>query len=144
MTASVYLIGSLRNPEVPRVAERLRRAAFSVFEEWHSAGPTADSDFLAYAKTRGWNYADALRSDASRNIFEFDKRHMEASNIGVLLLPAGRSGHLELGVMHGWGKPTYVLHDTYPTDRIDHMYRFADGVFDDVEDLVAHLLREHA
>jgi len=141
---SVYLIGSLRNPEVPRVAERLRRAGFSVFEEWHSAGPDADRHFLAYAKARGWDYATALKSDAARNIFEFDKRHIAEASIGVLLMPAGRSGHLELGVMHGWGKATYVLFDEYPTDRIDQMYAFSDGVFDDVDALVAEMLRRHA
>ena len=31
---SIYLIGYLRNPEVPKVAEKLRIAGFEVFDDW--------------------------------------------------------------------------------------------------------------
>ncbi len=47
---------------------------------------------------------------------------------GVLVLPAGKSGHLELGYLIGQGKPAYIWMPEEP-DRWDVMYRFADAVF---------------
>ena len=49
------------------------------------------------------------------------------SAVAVLVLPAGRSAHLELGWMLGRGKPGYILLDG-KDDRYDVMYQFATGV----------------
>ena len=39
----IYLIGSLRNEEVPKLARRLREALnVEVFDDWFSPGPKAD------------------------------------------------------------------------------------------------------
>ena len=53
----------------------------------------------------------------------------------VLVLPAGKSGHLELGFMAGMGRKTYVLYQEEP-ERWDLMYKFADGVFIDQDELI--------
>jgi len=55
--------------------------------------------------------------------------------VGVLVLPAGKSGHLELGYMIGQGKPGYILLDGEP-ERFDVMYNFATGVFTNLSDLL--------
>ena len=59
--------------------------------------------------------------------------------MAVLLLPAGKSGHLELGYVIGKGKPGYILFDDTIPDRWDVMYIFASGVFFDVESLIEEL-----
>lgn len=131
----IYLIGSLRNPNVPLVAAYLREAGHEVFDEWYAAGPHADDHWRDYEKQRGWTFEQAIRSSkAARNVFQFDKRHLEAAEACVLVLPAGKSGHLELGWMLGRGKPGYVLLDD--PDRWDVMYQFATGVFTSVETLL--------
>lgn len=139
---SIYLIGSLRNPEVPRVGDYLREIGFDAFDQWYSAGEHADDEFYKYAKGRGWDYRTALQSYAARHIFDFDKTHIDRCNIGVLVMPAGKSGHLELGYMVGCGKPGYILFDKEP-ERLDQMHRFATDMFFDIKDLGRHLLREH-
>jgi nucleoside 2-deoxyribosyltransferase len=54
-------------------------------------------------------------------------------------MPAGKSGHLELGYVSGKGKPTYVLFDHEP-ERWDVMYQFATGgVFFSLESLLEGL-----
>jgi hypothetical protein len=53
-------------------------------------------------------------------------------------MPAGRSGHLELGYMKGRGKKTYVLFDKEP-ERWDVMYRFADAVCFSNDELIKAL-----
>lgn len=108
----VYLIGSLRNPNVSVVADKIRELGFDVFDDWMAAGPEADDYWKKYEIARGHNYEEALRGHAAKHVFSYDKGHLDASDLGVLLLPAGKSGHLELGYLIGQGKRGYiVLHE---------------------------------
>ena len=140
---SVYLIGSLRNPNVISLANRLRTQGFDVFEDWASPGPETDSFWQEYEKARGRTYAEALQGYHAQHVFEFDKRHLDRCDVAVLLLPAGRSGHLELGYVRGLGKPGYILMDGEP-DRFDIMYLFATGIFTTEEALVEALKGSNA
>ncbi len=123
----IYLIGSLRNPEVPKIARRLEDALGErVFADWFAAGPHADDAWRDYEKSRGISFAEALQEPAATNVFEFDRRHLEQARAVVLVLPAGKSGHMELGWCLGRGTPGYILLDS--PDRWDVMYKFATGV----------------
>lgn len=133
----IYLIGSLRNPEVPKIANRLREAGYEVFDDWFAAGPEADDKWRDYEKQRGRTYIEALRGHAARNVFHFDHRHLTAADAVVLALPAGKSGHLELGWALGRGTPGFILLDS--PERWDVMYQFASGVVSSVEELIREL-----
>ncbi len=135
---SVYLIGSLRNPVVPEVAAYLRDGGFEVFDDWYAAGPEADDYWQKYETQRGHTYAEALKGYAAKHVYEFDLWHLNRCDIGVLLLPAGKSGHLELGYMIGQGKPGFVLFDKVP-DRYDVMYQFAQSIAMSKEELLEQL-----
>jgi len=137
---SIYLIGSLRNPSVTSLAERLRKAGFDVFDEWMAAGPEADDYWQKYSDNRGHDYREALKGYAAQHVFEFDKFHLDRCDGSILLLPAGKSGHLELGYTIGRGKPGYILFDKTP-DRYDVMYNFATDVFFSEDALILELLR---
>ena len=141
---SIYLIGSLRNPKIPLVANTLREWDFDVFDDWHSGGPHADDAWKEYEGKRGRDYKTALSGLAATNCFEFDLRHIKRVDIGVLVLPAGKSAHLELGFMIGRGQAGYVLFEEEPDrDRWDLMYKLAHGIFFDVDALAAHLKGAH-
>lgn len=142
MKKQIYLIGSLRNEVVPEVAKRLRAAGFDVFDDWFAPGPEADDFWRKYEKKRGHTYGEALNGWAAKHIYEFDKHHIDQSHIAVLLMPAGKSGHLELGYMLGQGKPGYILFDAEP-ERWDVMYQFADGVFFNIDGLINELVIVH-
>jgi nucleoside 2-deoxyribosyltransferase len=135
--ANIYLIGSLRNPEVPIIASALRDRGHEVFDDWYAAGPEADDRWRDYEKARGRTYIEALDGLAAEHVFRFDWKHLNWAEIGVLLLPAGRSGHLELGYMFGQGKPGYILLDN--PERWDVMYKFATKVVLQLPDLLAVL-----
>jgi hypothetical protein len=137
----VYLIGSLREPRVPIVAGALRAEGIRVFDDWYAAGRKADDEWMEYEKNKGHNFAQALQGEAAKNVFAFDKRHIEASQAVVLALPAGKSGHLELGWALGKDKLGYILLNGEP-DRFDVMYQFADGVFTDIAALAQELKRK--
>lgn len=134
---SLYLIGSLRNENIPELAKSLRSVGLDVFDDWHSAGPEADDYWKAYEISRGHDYAQALQGYAARHVFEFDKHHLDRCDAAVLALPAGRSGHLELGYVIGTGKPGFILLDGEES-RFDVMYRFATEVFHSQEEMLGY------
>lgn len=139
----VYVIGSLRNPEIPIIGNKLREAGFDAFDDWFAAGPIADDSWRDYELLRGHSYKQALEGHAAKHVFEFDLFHLNRSDVGLLVLPAGKSGHLELGYLRGQGKPCYVLFDVVP-ERYDVMYQFADDVFFNVDEMVKELKDEHS
>lgn len=136
---SIYLVGSLRNPAIPEIAIKLRAAGFEVFDDWYSAGPEADDYWQAHETQRGRSFAEALAGHHATCVYEFDKKLIDSADIGILILPAGKSGHLELGYLIGQGKPGFILLPGEP-ERFDVMYRFASGVFTALVDL-QHALR---
>lgn len=136
----IYLIGSLRNPQVPRLANWLRKRGLNVFDQWFAPGPHADDFWRDYTKLRGQSYKEALNDYAAKHIFQFDKHHIDRCSVGVMLMPAGKSGHLELGYMIGCGKPGFILFDKEPK-RYDVMVQFATDVFFSKEELLKTLKR---
>jgi nucleoside 2-deoxyribosyltransferase len=136
----IYLIGSLRNPEVPKTSQLLRSAGHYVFDEWYSPGPQADEYWQAYEQQRGLRYVEALNEPHAWNVLNFDKRNLDQCDTAVLLLPAGKSGHMELGYMVGCGKRTYIVLNGEP-ERWDVMYRFATQCVYDVHSLLEVLAK---
>lgn len=134
----IYIIGALKNDRIPEFANRLEAAGFEAFADWHTPGPEADTFLLNYAKRRGWNYKQALESHAAKHTFAFDKKHIDESDAAVMLAPAGKSAHLELGYVIGCGKPGYILFEEEP-ERFDVMLQFATGIFFDEKELVDQL-----
>lgn len=136
----VYLIGSLRNPEVIPLANWLEAESdYEVFTSWFAAGPEADDKWKEHETARGRSYKQALQHYAARHVFAFDKEHIERADAVLLVLPAGKSGHLELGWALGQGKPGFIL--LADVDRFDVMYLFATGVADDKNEVLDMLKR---
>ena len=121
-----------------QVAKAIRAAGHEVFDDWISAGPTTDDDWRDYELARGRTYIEALEGWHAKNVFEFDHRHIQRADAGVLVCPAGKSAHLELGYMIGRGKRGYILLEENH-DRWDIMYGFATGVCGSLEDLIGRL-----
>ena len=135
----VYIIGSLRNENVPVIARELREElGVEVFDDWFSPGPKADDFWRDFEHKRGSSYKEALSNYAATHVFEFDKFHVDRLPIVVMYMPAGKSGHLELGYSLGKGKKGYILFDKEP-ERWDVMYQFATDIFFEKEELVAEL-----
>lgn len=126
----IFIGGSLRNPNIPIISSEIRKIlpGTVVFDDWFSGGPEADDCWRTYEKDRGHDLAQAVKGPAAQNIFQYDRRHILESDAYVLVLPAGRSGHLELGFAVGSGLRGFILMDEEP-DRYDVMYAFAEDVF---------------
>ena len=120
----IYVIGSLRNESIPDIAKELRELNFIVFDDWHSVSPNGDDLWKDYETKRGRTYEESLKGWHAHNVFNFDKKHIDNSDIGVLIMPAGKSAFLELGYMIGQGKPGFILMDEQ--DRYDVMVLFTE------------------
>ena len=136
----IYLIGSLRHTRVREVAAALRAHRLEVFDDWHSAGPEADDIWQRYEQERGRSYREALKGKHARNVFEYDKRNLDSSRAGVLVMPAGKSANRELGYLVGQGKPVYTLLEQEPL-RWDIMECFSADVFYQIDELIKELTR---
>ena len=128
----IYVIGSLSNPRVEEVADKLRDDGWDVFDQWRAA----HGDYWAdYAKRRGMKFRDALEMDFTQTAFDFDMKYLSQAEIGVLVMPAGRSAGLELGWLLGRGKRGYILYDGEP-ERPDLMSKLATDVCFSMEELL--------
>lgn len=134
----VYVAGSLRNPRIVEVGNMLRAQGYDAMDEWFSGGPEADDYWKKYEQARGRNYKDAVKGRAAQNIFLFDQAHIDLADAFVLVLPAGKSGHMELGRALSNGIPTFLLMDDADA-RYEVMPGLADAVCDNEEDLLVKL-----
>ncbi len=160
----LYLIGSLKNKKIRELANKIRKIGFDVFDDWQAAHPEADDNWRDYEKGRGRPYKEALKGHAARHIYEFDKSHLDASGIAVLICPTGKSGHLEAGYVRGFTegvthmfkkyrgkligmkiekeiKKMYILLDP-KVERWDVMYQFADDIFETEGQLICQLKKD--
>jgi hypothetical protein len=134
----IYLMGSMRSPRVRDVAAALRARRLEVFDDWHAPGPETDIYWQDYETSRGRTYLEALKGAHARNVCEFDKKYLDLASAGVMVMPAGKSAHMELGYMIRSNKPSYILLEHEP-DTWDIMYRLATDVFYHIEDLVEEI-----
>ena len=135
---SLYMIGSLRNRAgVTQVAKEIRTLGLEAFDDWLAPGPKADDNWKEYEEDRGRTYKEALNGWAAQHVFAFDHHHLDRVDGAVLILPAGKSCHLEAGYIVGSGKPLFILMDA--PDRWDVMNLFAQlnggGIAFDIEEL---------
>ena len=91
-----------------------------------------------YEQARGRTFIEALDGLAANHVFDFDYRELQRAEAVVLVAPAGKSAHLELGVAIGSGKKGYYLLDSDDI-RWDVMLKFCDKVVESVEELVKEL-----
>lgn len=136
----VYLVGALKNPDIPYLGKTLREEGYEVFAEWHNPGPEADMYWQEHEKLKGSSYKEALAGSHVENVFYYDQTYIDLSDIVVLVMPAGRSGHLELGYAVGSGKKTFILLDKEP-ERYDVMPRFSDAICNSVSELLEEMKR---
>lgn len=108
----IYLASSWRNEEFPAVRDILRKAGHEVYDFRDPPSKTAFkwSDIDPNYKEWGASeYVAALKHPVAEGGFKSDMGAMEWADVCVLLLPSGRSAHLEAGWFAGKGKPVFIL-----------------------------------
>lgn len=114
MSHRIYVASSWRNPQQPAVVEALRGAGHEVYDfrnpfngmpgfSWSEIDP----------EWQAWSAVEYRRLLTTHPIaargFVSDLRGMQWADTCVLLLPCGRSAHLEAGWFCGQGKRCLIL-----------------------------------
>ena len=73
-----------------------------------------------------------LKSDIVLNIFNEDMEAEKNSKNFLLVLPAGKSGHIEAGVAYGLGKKCFAIGEY---DSTDSLYNIFEEIFSNEEEL---------
>jgi hypothetical protein len=110
----IYLASSWRNATQPSVLSMLRRHGHEVYDFRNPPGGIVggfqwmalDPDWQSWSAN---DYRKHLALPHAQLGFNSDFDGMKWADVGVLLLPCGRSAHLELGWMAGAGKRTIIL-----------------------------------
>lgn len=137
----IYLASSWRNFYQEFVLLALRDAGHEVYDfknprpgehgfKWSEVDP----------EWQGWTperYRELLDHPISVHGFNNDFDAMTWADTCVLLLPSGRSAHLEGGWMLGAGKDLFILIPEKMEPEL--MYRMATGICLDVDELLARL-----
>lgn len=75
---------------------------------------------------------DMMSNPTVLKAFEEDKKMIEWADAVIMVLPSGKSSHLEAGYAKGIGKKLYILGE-FEKGEFETMYGFADGLFRDYE-----------
>lgn len=149
MGRRIYVASSWRNPFQPEVVSALREAGHEVYDFRHPSvqgPPGAPEAGFAWSDLgpdwQGWSparFREALQHPIARRGFAADHAAMDWADTCVLVLPCGRSAHLEAGEFLGRGRPLWILSDVqlepelmYSPARIAlDLAELLDGLADD-------------
>lgn len=141
----IYVASSWKNKRQPLVVETLRLVGrHEVYDFRHPV--SGDYGFSwrqcvddISALVDPCRYRDeVLQHPAAQRGFDYDMSALEACDALVLVLPSGRSAHLELGWAAGAGKRTIVLLDD-PLGEPELMYLACTSLVTSFEELLAVL-----
>lgn len=110
----IYVASSWRNTLQPDVVAALRPSGHQVYD-FKNPRPGGDVGFAWAEIAPGWEawtqerYRELLDHPIAKAGFASDFNAMKWADTFVLVLPCGRSAHLEIGWACGQGKQTVVL-----------------------------------
>ncbi|BAV43902.1 uncharacterized protein SHTP_p010 (plasmid) [Mycobacterium ulcerans subsp. shinshuense] len=150
---AIYVASSWSNRRHSTVVDTLRRCGHQVYDFKHTTAGTdrefrweellvtdpnaVDAHLAPPEPTRAATYLASLTHRAAELGFRRDQEAMLAADTIVLVLPCGRSSHLELGWAVGAGKRSAILLDDPCTPEL--MYKMVDRIATDLDDLVEWL-----
>jgi len=134
----IYVASSWRNEKQPEVVKALREAGHDVYD--FRAPPGKNTGFHWSEIDPDWKswspeeFREQVRLHPLATAgFEGDFEAMQNADACVLVLPSGRSAHLEAGWFTGQDRLTIVLlHDGEP----ELMYKLTDHLCLDIEEVV--------
>ena len=109
----IYVASSWRNMMQSAVVATLRCAKFEVYDFKNPAPGNegfawkeVDPNWMDWAPEK---FVECLQAPVAQAGFNSDFDAMKWADCGVLVLPCGRSAHLEAGYFVGAGKPLHIL-----------------------------------
>lgn len=134
----IYVASSWRNERQPAVVAACKSAGHDVYDFRHPApGQHGFSWSEIDPAWRAWSpeaFRDALVHPIAQRGFGLDMAALRACDACVLVLPCGRSAHLELGWAAGAGKRTLILCEQ--KEEAELMYLACDVICTSLEEVL--------
>jgi hypothetical protein len=137
----IYVASSWKNMAQPAVVQALRAVGHKVYDfrnpkegDRGFAWEEIDKDWKKWGLSE---YVRALEHPAAKRGFKFDMDALKWADTCVLLLPCGKSAHLELGYAVGMKKTTVIL--AGETEQPELMYKMVDLITPSMFHVVAFL-----
>lgn len=137
----IYVASSWRNERQPYIVEAIQLVGFDVYD-FRNPAP-GDTGFHWSEIDEDWQnwrpdqYIQGLDHRLAWEGFDKDFEAMNKAEAFVLVLPCGRSAHLELGWAIGAQVPNAILLDDQPEPEL--MYKMCDELFLDVDHMIEWL-----
>ncbi|PWT71745.1 MAG: hypothetical protein C5B59_17350 [Bacteroidetes bacterium] len=139
MKRKIYLATSWKNEEQPLLVNILREENHEVYDFRHPSATNNGFRWTDVSKNyKEWTpaeYTFALSDPIAQRGFGYDKAGLDWCDTCVLLLPCGRSAHLEAGYARGKGKELFILLREQGFEP-ELMYLFANSIVTTIENLV--------
>jgi hypothetical protein len=138
----VYVASSWRNPMQDAVVATLNAAKIDCYDFKAPEGGTGFHWSEVGVQSSGETpeaYLDGLKHPRALAGFDSDWAAMAKADACILVLPCGRSAHLEAGWMIGQHKPTAIYLTERPMVTPELMYLMADLVTPSMMELLAWL-----
>ena len=129
----IYLASSWKNQKaVLALVESLEKEGFEVDAfcrptdtrySFHWSELVNNEDDLKY-----YDAIEFLADLRTQRAFKEDKKWLDWADTVIMVMPCGRSSHLEAGYAVGQGKQLYI-YGCFPKGEFDVMYGFADRLF---------------
>ena len=138
----IYVASSWRNKYQPTVVAALRDAGHEIYDlrnppDHSSFGwEQLDPEWQSWSVNR---YRSMLEHPIAKQGFNSDFDAMKWADTCVLVMPSGRSAHLEAGWFVGQRKPTIIFLPEPQEPEL--MYRMAETITDNLADLLEWLAR---
>lgn len=139
--AKIYVASSWRNEDQHYVVNKLREEGHKVYD--FKNPPHGGGGFKWSQIDENWQnwkakeYIEKLQHPLAQKGFDSDFQGMRWAEVCLLVLPCGRSAHLELGWMGGLGKLTIIL--TKDGEEPDLMYLLADHICTSIDEVLEKL-----
>ncbi len=134
----IYVASSWRNPRQQVIVELLRDHGYRVYDFEHPEPGT--NGFHWSEIDPEWNnwgaaeFRNSLGHPIAEKAFALDMTALQECDVCVLVLPCGRSAHLEAGFALGAGKPTVILMSG--RDEPELMYKMTPHICTDWKEML--------
>lgn len=140
MKRRIYVASSWRNAHQQAIVRVLREAGHEVYDFRNPPAGTGFQWSAVDPEWEGWTparYRELLEHPVSVAGFNSDYNAMKWADTCVLVLPCGRSAHIEAGYFNGASKELFILQLEAMEPEL--MYRMATGIVLSVDELLERL-----
>lgn len=148
----IYVASSWRNEKQPYIVKRLREEGFEIYDFKNATKPPYGENIKDVVGGFHWSEIDedwqkwtpaqfkySLKHPTAQEGFNRDFVAMEECDATVMIMPCGRSAHLELGWAVGANRKAAILLSATGDGEPELMYDMVDFMTEDLDHLIEWL-----